>query len=429
MTETTINRIIAALGSCGIGTWRIREKTEETAELFFVRRQLDTRRIKDTRKYDVTVFRSGEGEKAGLRGNTTVVILASMSDAEIADTLRDAFFAAQFALNPTYDLPDAVTAPTVRKTGELAEAPLAVSAGKMAAALFAPDTREDAFLNSAEIFAVRTSDRVLSSTGTDVSWTDAKLEGEFVVQCLAPEDVEMHNTFEYDEVNTEALTAQVAEALTFVCDRARAARVLKSGSYDVILSGKPLAEVLTYYAARSSAQMIFSKYSSWKLGDDVQNAAEGSALDLTLLASAPYSGEGIPMKDLPLLRGGKLGAIHGPAQFCRYLGVAPTGAYEKLRCENKGTESFAEMKQRPCLWAVTFSDFQLDEMSGHFGGEIRLAYLIEDGKLTPVTGGSINGSILDAQKTMVLSTDRFTTASYEGPYAARFADVSVAGAD
>ena len=78
---------------------------------------------------------------------------------------------------------------------------------------------------------------------------------------------------------------------------------------------------------------------------------------------------------------------------------------------------------------MTFSDFQMDEMSGHFGGEIRLAYLIgEDGGITPVTGGSVNDSILEAQKDLTFSTDRYLTARYDGPYAVRLKGVSIAGA-
>ena len=132
------------------------------------------------------------------------------------------------------------------------------------------------------------------------------------------------------------------------------------------------------------------------------------------------------MEDLALLKDGILQAYHGPNRFCRYLGIRPTGAYQKLACAN-GTVSFAEMKKNPCLWAVTFSDFQMNAMSGHFGGEIRLAYLIDGDTITPVTGGSVNGSILEAQKAFVFSTDRYVTARYDGPYAVRIPNVSIAG--
>lgn len=426
-----IERIKTALARCGIGLWRINERQEETAELFFVKKALDTRRIKDVHKYEVTVFRDVPGQEGGqpTRGFTSVQLLSSMDDAQLDEALKGAYYAAQFAANPWFELTDPVQAPVAEKTGELAGAPLARSAGRMARALFAPDTHEDAFVNSAEIFVVRSFCRIVSSQGTDVSYTDADVNGEFVVQCKAPEDVEIHNQFEYRELDEAALSAKVAEALTFVRDRARAQKVLKSGRYDLVLSGNNLAEVLDYYVSRSSAGMVYSKYSTWQRGEDVQGESEGEKLDMTLQASVPYSEEGIPMSGLPLLEGGKLNAWHGPNRFCRYLGVKPTGNYDRVACAN-GTTPFAELKKGPVLWAVTFSDFQMDAMSGHFGGEIRLAYLIEaDGTATPVTGGSVNGSILEAQKDMVFSKERYLTAEYDGPYAVRLRGVSVAGAD
>lgn len=300
----------------------------------------------------------------------------------------------------------------------------------MARALFGPDVHEDAFVNSAELFVWRVRRRILSSEGTDVSFVNSGVDGEFVVQCKEPEDVEIHNQFEYDALDEEALSAKVAEALTFVRDRARAKRVLKSGKYDLILSGNAVMEVLSYYRDRSAAGMVYPKYSTWKPGDDVQEEAAGERLALTLRAFHPYSPEGIPTReDLPLLEDGKLLAWHGPNRFCRYLGVKPTGNYQKIACGN-GTVPFEELKKGPCLWAVTFSDFQMDAMSGHFGGEIRLAYLIEaNGTVTPVTGGSVNGSILEAQKDLTFSTDRYLTAWYDGPYAVRLSGVSVAGTE
>ena len=425
-----IERIKSALERCGISRWRINERVEETAELFFVKQQLDTRRTKDVHKYEVTVFRdveAGEGDKPG-RGFTSVQLVSSMDETQLEDELRKAYYAAQFAANPYFEMPDPVKAPMVEKTGELAEAPLAQSAGKMARALFAADILADALVNSAEVFVVRSTDRIVSSEGTDVAYTDAKVKGEFVVQCREPEDVEMFHEFEYDGLDEQALAAKVAEALTFVRDRARAQKTLKSGKYNLVLSGDQVAEVLSYYKERSAASMVYAKYSTWQQGEDVQGETDGERLELKLAAAEPYSVEGIPMADLSLLEGGKLLTWHGPNRFCRYLGVKPTGYYEKVACGN-GTLPFEELKKAPCLWAVAFSDFQMDQMSGHFGGEIRLAYLIEaDGTVTPVTGGSVNGSILEAQRSLVFSQERYLTAAYDGPYAVQLKDVSVAGA-
>lgn len=424
-----IDRIKSALQDCGVSLWRINDNTEETAELFFVKKQLDTRRLKDVRKFQVSVFRDVVKEDKPLRGFTSVTLLESMGDGQLREELNNAYYAAQFAANPTYELTDPVQAPIKEKTGELAETPLAESAGKMARALFAADGQGDAFVNSAEIFIVRSRQHILSSEGTDVSYTDAKVNGEFVVQCKEPEDVEIHNIFSYDSLDTQALGKKVKEALSFVRDRARAQRILKSGQYDVVLSGDAVASVLSYYDSRSSAHMVYPKYSTWQVGDSVQGEdVSGAKLDIDLCATEPYSEEGIPMADLPLLREGKLQAIHGNNRFCRYLGIKPTGMYRKLRCANSGP-SFEELKAGPCLWAVTFSDFHMDFMSGHFGGEIRLAYLIDGDSVTPVTGGSISGSLLETQGNLQFSSDRYEAANYSGPYGLRINGVNVAGTD
>ena len=76
---------------------------------------------------------------------------------------------------------------------------------------------------------------------------------------------------------------------------------------------------------------------------------------------------------------------------------------------------------------MSFSDFQMDDFSGHFGGEIRLAFLFEGGKMRPVTGGSVNGSILESQGRMVFSRERYRNEEYEGPFAVRIEGVKVAG--
>ncbi len=417
-----ISRIKNALAENGIREWIISATKTDSSEYFFVKKKLDTRRAKSVGKYGVTVFVSADGKK----GTTTVTVTPGIPSAEISRIIKDAAFAASFAMNPGYELPDPVR--SKRRPGASAE--LLGGAEKiMIDALFAPDTAKDAFINSAEIFFERDEHRIVSSEGTDVRWTGGRVCGEFVVQCKKPADVEIHNIFEYGSADAEALSAKVAEALESVKDRARAEKILKSGKYDVILCGDQLPEVLSYYSERAFAGMIYPHYSDWKAGDRVQKTGKGEKLDLDLLATEPFSPEGIPMKDRPLLRRGVLKTIFGTNRFCRYLGVEPTGDYDKIGCRNRGRMSFDEMKKRPCLVTAVYSDFQCDSFTGNFGGEIRLAYLIDGEKVIPVTGGSVNGRLPECESGLVFSTDRYRTAFYDGPYAMLVKGVSVAGTE
>ena len=225
----------------------------------------------------------------------------------------------------------------------------------------------------------------------------------------------------------EADLAQAKEALERVCDRARATEAPEKGNYKLLLSGKNVRTLIDFYIDRSSSGMVYPGYSGYQAGMDVQGEkVQGEKLNITLHASNPYSSEGIPMKDLTLLKEGELKAIHGNARFAYYLGVEPTGIYSAVKLDN-GTKTLEEMKKEPYLYVVSFSDFSMDSLSGYFGGEIRLAYLFDGEKVTPVTGGSVSGNLLELQKNMAFSTERYKDKDYDGPFAVEFHGVAVAG--
>lgn len=95
-----LEKIKKALSELNIERWRINEVKEESAELFFVKHALDTRRIKDTHKCTVTVYRQGEKDKKKLVGNMSAQVISSMSYDEIKNAIESAYYAAQFAMNP-----------------------------------------------------------------------------------------------------------------------------------------------------------------------------------------------------------------------------------------------------------------------------------------------------------------------------------------
>ena len=425
MVKKMINKITEILKQEGIEKYLINKTEKNTGELFFIKKKLDVRRTADITDYKVTVYRDLEKDGEKLRGSATADIFPTMTDEEIKEKLKEAYFAAQFAANPFFELVKGEG----KAEAEGSSAPCSTEEAVriMAEALFSADTDEEAFINSAEIFAVNEKIRIVNSDGVDASFGKFNINGEFVTQCKTEEDVELHYSFDYDKLSEKAIADKAKEGIKAAKDRSVAKRCLESGNYDVILSGEELATILSYYTYRSNSAYVYAKYSDYSAGTDVQGGdVTGERLNLTCVATQPFSSEGIKMSDLKLIENGKLKAIHGGNRFAQYLGITPTGVYEKIRLE-AGTESVEAMKKKPYLQAMKFSDFQMDPFTGHFGGEIRLAYLYDGKSVTKVTGGSINGIITKAHKNLVFSEEKYSDSNYEGPFAVKIENVAVAG--
>ena len=426
-----IKQILKALERANIAQYYINSTETQSIESFFVRQRLDLTRAVDTTEYMVTVYRSYEKDGRNLLGASDAQIYPGMEMEEIEAALRSAYHAAGFAGNQSYELYAGTKEEYIHSTSGLAKQSLEETMAQMTEALFRVDTKEDVFVNSAEIFAIRQVHHILNSCGVDISYETYQVKGEYVIQCIAPQDVETYHSFSYREPEVEALHRDVEEALAMTQARAQAKQAPQAGEYRIILSGEQMNTLFSYYVSRSGSGMVYQQYSNYQVGMQVQgsteNVKEGDRLTIWLKAKDPFSSEGIPMKDRVLLEDGVLRTIHGGNRFAQYLGIEPTGFYGSIQVP-VGEKPLEEMKQGAYLHIVSFSDFQMDDFTGHFGGEIRLAFLSDGERVIPVTGGSVNGSILEVQDRMVFSKERYTNSRYDGPMAVVLEGVQVAGA-
>ena len=422
-----IEQILKAFNQNNITKYRINEVEAEQLELFFIRRKLDMRRGKKVHKYNVTVYRDFEKDGKKNLGSSEVELSESMKQDELNQKIKDAYFSASFVSNPYYELPSGTKEEFITLESGLSSLTLEEIAKKMTEALFAEDTQKDVFLNSAELFINRETCHIINSEGIDVGYKVNRVNGEFVAQCKEPQDVETYQNFAYDDLDTDALRTKVAETLNLTKARAQAIKAPAAGTYSVLLSGNSVKELISYYISRSGAGMIYPKYSNYQTGMMIQGEQiTGEKLNLTLKAREPYSVEGISMKDRVLLEDSVLKTIHGTCRFSYYLNIEPTGNYRRYQMP-AGSKSMEELKQGKYLHVINFSDFQMDSFTGHFGGEIRLAFLSDGTTITPVTGGSISGNILEAQKELVFSKELQKEKGFEGPYAVLLKDIKVAG--
>lgn len=71
------------------------------------------------------------------------------------------------------------------------------------------------------------------------------------------------------------------------------------------------------------------------------------------------------------------------------------------------------------------SGLQTDLNNDYIGGEVRLAYLVEGEKRTPLTGISISGKLSEVLPTIRLSQQQRTYENYCGPAFALLDNVTV----
>lgn len=427
-----LQSIIETLKKLNVENYRINEIKKSSAELFFIKKNLDMRRVTDQLNYNATVFCDFVAGDKKMRGSSSVILHSGMMDDEIKRILEDAYFAASFVKNPAYELAAPVKSGKIFMKSGISEIGLEKSAEAMAKALYEADNGANAFVNSAEIFAEQYDIHILTSNGTDAAFRKFNINGEFVVQCKEPQDVEQYKSFRYDDLNENALKQLVSSALNDVEARAGAVNSPNAGKYDILLTGDNLAEAMSYYSSRSNAAYIYPKYSNFAIDQSVQGEnIAGEKLNISIKALTPFSDEGISMKDHNLIEDGVLKCIHGGTRFSRYLGVEPTGDNggedDYALIVHNGTTPIEKLRTGKVLEPLSFSDFQMDPFSGHFSGEIRLAFLYENGTRTALTGGSINGNIFDCQNNMIFTNERYDSAVYHGPMGMLVKDISVAG--
>ena len=116
--------ILKALRELGIPVYQIEIIEERSAELFFIKKTLDMRRIKSVIRCAVTVYRDFEADGVKFRGSSQAQIFEGLTLDEIKAHLKSALFAAQFVKNPFYELYPGKKEAPVAMPSTLADRPL-----------------------------------------------------------------------------------------------------------------------------------------------------------------------------------------------------------------------------------------------------------------------------------------------------------------
>lgn len=424
-----INRIKNILSdNKKISAWIISESKSSSAELFFVKDKLDMNRATDVHEYSLKVFVDfAEGENK-YRGDATIVISPTYTDAELKEKIDRAAFSASFVKNQWYPLPASENKNPIeiKKYDNIND--LKDKCSSIQKILF-KEYPYRSKLNSCELFAVEKTNRILTSEGIDIIYPFSEFTFEIVTDNSdGKEPVEIFNEYYLPNIDLDRLEAILTKQLAETDGRSKAVDCQKLENIRVILSGDAVEELLSFYLDQATDRLIYMNISRVKLGEQFLNNNLNITLNPALSSSLhakPVDSEGKILEKYPLFENGKCVNLRTSSRFSHYLNVENKGHVMTFEVVG-GEKSYKELCSKDHIEILTFSSFLMDSTTGDFGGEFRLAKLVQNGKESYVSGGSLSVNLFKLQDSMMFSSELEKRTLSVSPKAIAFDSVSIA---
>ena len=399
-------------------------------EAFFVKDKLDMNRGKEVFHVLLTVYKDFELDGKKYRGSASCKISPQDTDEVIGQKIGDSVFAAGFVKNEWYPLPKNEKCKVDNK---IEHKELLDSILKMKNSVYAKNETK-ANINSVEFFASSTYIEVVNSEGVDVSFVENKNIAEVITDAKGAEEVEIYGCESYGKLDDALLKEVVQEQLHNTSERAIATKATHINSINVILRGSAVPSFFDFYITQTSSSNVYSGQSRAKRGENFQGEVKGDVLNINLepnlenaVNSASYDKEGNHLKHTVLYENGVVKTYHGGMRHAHYLGIEPTGNIPNFEVASGSLFYETDMKAKPYIEILMFSDFFMDATTGNFGGEFRLARYFDGKETHIITGGSISGNMFKVQSEMYFSKEIMIKDGYKGPKAVFLPNMEIVG--
>ena len=424
-----LDMLLDLLKASGASAWEVTDTKETGWEFYFIRCRLDQNRARKVEHITVKVYvASPDGQFLG-SASGEVPPTASREEAE--KLIADLKLSASFVRNPAYTLRAGR-----REEPRVSEADVRKNAADFIRTVRSLPETKDCDLNSCEIFTSAVTRRFVTSGGIDVTSVYPSSMLEAVVNARDEKhEIELYRMYHSGSCGEEQLRRDLTETMRYGVDRLKTVPTPALGQADVVFSTDAALEIYGWFLDRLSTGMIFQRISDWEKGKPVADDLRGDRLTLKAVrelpnssANAAYDSEGAPVRDLTLIEDGVVKAHWGSRQFSQYLGEKDCFIVGNAVVSG-GTRTEEELRQGDFLEIVEFSDFQVSPMNGDVAGEIRLAYWHHGGEVTPVTGGSISGSMADYVHDLTASGAQRQFDKWLIPAVTRLKNVKLAGVE
>lgn len=390
--------LLKCLKNLAVSDYMVIEKVTCSKEFFFIGKKIDLTRAKQVKKWIVTVYEDFEVDEKRYRGHASATIDPTMEKEALEKKLKDLKRQAQLGKEEPYTLrAHSKVDIHFEKNDSLKE---------VLACIQDLEQTNLTQLNSCEVFDEVNYYHMINSQGLDVSYCLPQTEIEMILN--AKNDVTEVETYErpqFGNVDLFNLNIQFQEAMKMARDRLEAIPIMNTDC-KIVLAGQNVVPIFNYYLNRLNAKMVYNQFSDLKIGQSI--GLEG--LNIEGLAYLEHSSknhyfslDGTEIQNVSLVKDGIVDNYWGTDQYLQYVGITHSSDVYNFKVSG-GVMENDELAMQPHLKLVSFSDFNVDLMTGDYAGEIRLAYYYdENGNITPCTGGSISGNLKQSQNKMILS--------------------------
>lgn len=405
-----------------VSSYRILTIKQESFQLFFVHKSLETVRNNDTKSVYVKIY----VEHDEFVGESEFRVYNAYTDDEIREKISQAVDKAKLINNQKFTLPKKEVA-TYSSDSNFEKYSLEELAKLTAESVYKADCYKDGSINALEIFITKKVKTIVNSNGlnkSDVNY-DAMVEA-IPTWNGERESVELYEQYHFNEFDPEKLTAEIDDKMKAVHARYDAVKLEGIKDANVLLRPQEFASLLEELTGDLSYQAVYGKANKNPIGTNLQEGAKGDLLTFGLVGkvkgsvdSANFDSDGTTLKDTVLVENGVVKAFHGSMKFAQYLNLEPTGALKIVKV-NSGTKPIEELKKEAYLECVSMSGIQVDLFNDYIGGEVRLGYYFDGSKVTPVTGISVSAKLSEVLKNVYLSKEDGQNDAYFGPKIALF---------
>jgi PmbA protein len=425
-----------SLFSNDISDWKISSVKTEGRELFFIGNSIDMVRAKQIEDVKLTVYRDFKFNLKSYRGSATSTIHPTMSDQEMEYTIRKAVYASSFVKNERFPIVNHVVCVNYPSGPSMSIQDLSENLPQLVQEIYSSNSSlQDVKINSCELFLSLKEENIINSKGLSIHFSRPSLYVECITQAPGlTEEIELYESILLSDLKEGVLKSKIMQLLHATSDRSKAIPLPNLGEIPVIISGDSVSELLQFYLYRLSARYIYENISDTDIGEAIQGEeVEGDKISLYLdpqlpgsYHSRPFDSDGFPLHKVRLIHQGIVEKYWGDIQYSHYIHTPPTGQFCNISVDS-GSQTLQQMKNEPFLEIVAFSDFQMDNITSDFGGEIRLAYYYDGTKVQAVYGGSISGNLKKIQEQLILSKERRLLKQYYGPCSIKLKGVNIAG--